>query len=228
MAVKLAIPEIPLELPDLPEPAGDGATPKQIALTKTINDFSKTALENNSTNLTKSVGFVQQSFDWLRIAYTAILIVGLLTLLAAVAKALFANNTPEAVAAGVLGAASLGAILSSTVLKPTESMERNAIFIPWMLLVLNTYWTRLVYMNDPTKIDAQLEDAAKDASEQFKAISEALAGALKTENERLVALAGPASSDGKAEGGKDKSKDAGAGGPAPGQTNGQADAPPVK
>lgn len=30
--------------------------------------------------------------------------------------------------------------------------------------------TRLVYMNDPKTIDKQLENAAKDAAEQFKAI----------------------------------------------------------
>jgi hypothetical protein len=225
MAVKLAVPDLSLTLPDPPTPAADGATKQQVDLTKAINEFSKEALENNSTNLTKSVGFIQRSFDWLRTAYTAILIVGLIALAAAVLKGLLADTGSEAAAAGVLGGVSVGALLSSMILKPTESMERNAIYVPWLLLVLNTYWTRLVYMNDPTKIDEQLQDAASDANEQFKAISEALGSALKTENERLVALAVPAAPDGKAKEGKDEPKAGGTNGQPAGQAGPPSPAP---
>jgi hypothetical protein len=109
---------------------------------------------------------------------------------------LIADTGSEAAAAGVLGGASVGLLVGALVLKPTESMERNAIFVPWMLLTLNTYWTRLVYMSDPKTIDKLLDDAGKDAAEQFKAIADAHAAALKTENERLVTLAAPPSGSG--------------------------------
>jgi hypothetical protein len=103
-------------------------------------------------------------------------------------------------------------------------MERNAVFVPWMLLVLNTYRTRLVYMSDPETIDSQLQDAAKDAAEQFKVMSEALAKAMTTENESLVALAVPASGGEGSSGGS--SSDTNGSGPKKGEPDGVRPAEP--
>jgi hypothetical protein len=188
-----------LLLPDLPPLHEDGADPAEVEMNKAINEFSKSALEDNTKNLFRSVNFIENSFSWLRRAYGWMLALGLLALVAAIYKGLVADNGAELGSAAVIGGVSLGALISSLVLKPTESMERNAIFVPWMLLVLNTYWTRLVYMNDPTTVDKQLEDAAKDAADQFKLIAEAHAKALTTENERLAGMAAP-SEDGQGNG----------------------------
>ncbi len=185
--------EYNLALPAPPAPREDGADPAAIEMNKAINEFSKKALQDNATNLARSMSFIDRAFSWLRTAYGVMLGVGLLALLATIVKGLTADSVAEAGATAVLGGVSVGVLVSSLILKPTDSMERNAIFVPWMLLVLNTYWTRLVYMNDPETIDDQLQDAAKDAAEQFKTMSEALAKAMTTENESLVALAVPAS-----------------------------------
>ena len=199
-----------LALPTPPAPQEDGADPAAIEMNKAINEFSKKALQDNATNLANSMSFIDHAFGWLRTAYGVMLGVGLLALLATIFKGLTADTGAEAGATAVLGGVSVGVLVSSLILKPTDSMERNAIFVPWMLLVLNTYWTRLVYMNDPETIDTQLQDAAKDAAEEFKVMSEALAKAMTTENESLVALGVPAS------GGKDSS----------GKTNGSGSAKP--
>jgi hypothetical protein len=208
VAQLLTIPEIELSLPEPPNPKDSDASPEQIEMTKAINQFSREALQSNTTNLLRSVSFIDKSFAWLRYAYGVMLAVGLGALVAAVIKGLFANTGSEAAAAGVIGGVSVALVLSSLVLMPTDSMERNAIFVPWMLLVLNTYWTRLVYMNDPKTIDTQLEDAAKDAAEQFKLIADAHAKAMTTETERFVGLAAPGS-NGKAKDGKEGEKDKG-------------------
>jgi uncharacterized membrane protein YgcG len=215
VAQRLVIPEIELALPDPASPDTTGASAEQVAMAEAINKFSREAVEANTTNLVKTVGFIDQSFSWLRTAYGWMLVIGLASLVAAVVKGLISDTGSEVGAAAVIGGVSAAALLSSLVLKPTESMERNAIYVPWMLLVLNTYWTRLMYMNDPKTIDSQLEDAAKDAAEQFKAIAEAHAKAMTSENERFVALAG-GGADGKAkdgeEGGGGNGKAGGGGG----------------
>jgi hypothetical protein len=221
MAQLLKVPELELFLPEPPIPEDSDASPEQIEMAKAINQFSREALQNNTANLSRSIGFIDSSFAWLRRAYGWMLAVGLLALVAAVIKGAFADTGSEAAAAGVLGGVSAAVVISSFVLKPTDSMERNAIYVPWMLLVLNTYWTRLVYMNDPKKIDKQLEDAAKDAAEQFKLIADAHAKAMTTEAERFVAVAAP-SSDGK---GKEDEKGKGKGGEDGG--GGKGDGKPV-
>jgi len=192
--------EYNLALPTPPAPQENGADPAAIEMNKAINDFSKKALQDNATNLAKSVSFIDSAFSWLRTAYGVMLGVGLLALVATIIKGLTADSGADAGATAVLGGVSVGVLVSSLILKPTDSMERNAVFVPWMLLVLNTYWTRLVYMNDPKTIDSQLQDAANDAAEQFKVMSEALAKAMTTQNENLVALAVPAGGEGSSNG----------------------------
>jgi hypothetical protein len=200
-----------LALPTPPDPLEDGADPAAVEMNKAINEFSKKALEDNAKNLAESVSFVDRAFSWLRTAYGVMLGVGLLALLATIVKGLTADSGAEAGATAVLGGVSVGVLVSSLVLKPTDSMERNAVFAPWMLMVLNTYWTRLVYMNDPQTIDSQLQDAASDAADQFKVMSEALAQAMTTEKESLVAFATPAAGGGSS--GSGSSGDTDGGGP---------------
>jgi len=125
-----------------------------------------------------------------------------------VIKGLTADSGGEAAAAGAIGAVSIGTLVSVLLLKPVESMERNGVFVPWLIVILNTYWTRLVYFSDPSKIDEQLRDAAEEAEKQLAAVADKHAAALGLEKERLVALAGTGgSSDGAAKGGWATSKD---------------------
>lgn len=190
MARMLAKPTLALPQPD--ESTGNKATDDQTAVAKAINEFSTEAFESNTTNLSRSVEYLKQSYDWLRKAYAAMVTVGLFALVVAVIKAAGADSGAENAGAGVIAGVSAAALLGALFLKPSDSMERTAVLVPWVLLVLNTYWTRLAYMDDREKIDGQLEDAAKDAAEQFKAIAEAMASAQKVEGDRLVALAVPA------------------------------------
>jgi hypothetical protein len=55
--------------------------------------------------------------------------------------------------------------------RPSAALERNAIFMPWVSIVLTTFWTRLLYLDDPETLDAKLGKAAKDASDELGAIA---------------------------------------------------------
>ena len=55
--------------------------------------------------------------------------------------------------------------------RPSAALQRNAIFMPWVSIVLTTFWTRMLYLDDPATLDAKLGKAAKDASDELSAIA---------------------------------------------------------
>ena len=65
----------------------------------------------------------------------------------------------------------VGIFVAFFVQRPSAALERNAIFMPWVSIVLTTFWTRLLYLDDPATLDAQLGQAAKEASEELSAIA---------------------------------------------------------
>lgn len=66
---------------------------------------------------------------------------------------------------GGLGIASfLGYFMS----KPLRSLEENLQFITWLGVVYNTYWTRLLYMQNATSIQADLKEATAEAVTQIE------------------------------------------------------------
>ena len=64
-----------------------------------------------------------------------------------------------------------GGRLPFFVQRPSAALERNAIFMPWVSIVLTTFWTRLLYLDDPATLDAELGKAAKEASDELSAIA---------------------------------------------------------
>lgn len=68
---------------------------------------------------------------------------------------------------GGLGIASfLGYFMS----KPLRSLEENLQFITWLGIVYNSYWTRLLYMQNNTTIQADLKEATAEAVTQIEHI----------------------------------------------------------
>lgn len=66
---------------------------------------------------------------------------------------------------GGMGIASfLGYFMS----KPLRSLEENLQFITWLGIVYNTYWTRLLYMQNNTTIQADLKEATAEAVTQIE------------------------------------------------------------
>lgn len=53
--------------------------------------------------------------------------------------------------------------LAFFVSKPLRALEENLQFITWLGIVYNTYWTRLLYMQDSTTVHTDLKDATSQA-----------------------------------------------------------------
>jgi hypothetical protein len=43
--------------------------------------------------------------------------------------------------------------------------------MPWVSIVLTTFWTRMLYLDDEATLDAKLGKAAKEASDELSAIA---------------------------------------------------------
>jgi hypothetical protein len=65
----------------------------------------------------------------------------------------------------------VGIFVAFFVQRPSAALERNAIFMPWVSIVLTAFWTRLLYIDDPATVDQRLGKAVKDASDELSAIA---------------------------------------------------------
>lgn len=59
---------------------------------------------------------------------------------------------------------------------PLRSLEENLQFITWLGIIYNTYWTRLLYMQDQATVHADLEDATQDAIRELERLIDKNAG----------------------------------------------------
>ena len=99
------------------------------------------------------------------------MIFGVGAIVAAFVKGLTAATIGEAVASVGLAGLTVGIFVAFFVQRPSAALERNAIFMPWVSIVLTTFWTRLLYLDDPETLDAKLGRAAKEASDELSAIA---------------------------------------------------------
>jgi hypothetical protein len=92
-------------------------------------------------------------------------------IVAAFVKGLSAASIGQAVASVGLAGLTVGIFIAFFVQRPSAALERNAIFMPWVSIVLTTFSTRLLYLDDPATLDAKLGHAAKEASDELSAIA---------------------------------------------------------
>ena len=94
------------------------------------------------------------------------LVVFLIALGTAVATIRIATDIPEGgynwAHAGVVGGVGVMAVLLFLLLlymRPLAALERNAVVQSFLTVVVNSYWTRMLYVKGAADIDVHLEDA---------------------------------------------------------------------
>ena len=55
-------------------------------------------------------------------------------------------------------------------MRPLAALERNAVVQSFLTVVVNSYWTRLLYVNSAADIDIHLEDATAYTVHHFGAL----------------------------------------------------------
>ena len=159
----------PLLPPELP--GGDSYLPE-------LREFAKKVLQANIKNADSSTQYIHQSFSTLLRMYVVLFAVGLVTAVFAILKGFTATSTGEAVGALAIGGLSAVSFYGVFLTRPLESLERNAIFAPWLTAVVNAYWTRLMYFSDLKTLDDDLEDATSDLVTHLSSLADKHAAAI--------------------------------------------------
>src|SRR5690349_23836290 len=147
--------------------------------TAQLRELAAAVLSEDVHALARTTAYLRRSYRVVFVGYLAMLLFGLAAVVAAFVKGLTAATVGQAVAAVGLSGLTVGVFAAFFVQRPSAALERNAIFMPWVSIVLTTFWTRLLYLDDPETLDAKLGKAAKEASDELSAI------ALRSEERRV-------------------------------------------
>jgi hypothetical protein len=139
--------------------------------TEELRALAASVLSGDIETLARTTAYLRRSYRVVFIGYVAMLVFGLAAVTAAFARGLTANSTGASIAAIALSGMTVGIFVAFFVQRPSAALERNAIFMPWVSIVLTTFWTRLLYLNDEATLDQHLGRAAKEASDELSAIA---------------------------------------------------------
>lgn len=139
--------------------------------TEELRALAAAVLEDDVQTLARTTAYLRRSYRVVFLGYVAMLLFGLAAVIAAFERGLTAANTTQAVVSGVLAGMTVGIFVAFFVQRPSAALERNAIYMPWVSIVLTTFWTRLLYLDDPATLDQKLGKAAKEASDELSTIA---------------------------------------------------------
>jgi len=139
--------------------------------TQELRELASAILQDDIQTLARTTAYLRRSYRIVFVGYIAMMVFGIAAIVAAFVKGMGATTLGEALPAIGLAGLTVGIFIAFFVQRPSAALERNAIFMPWVSIVLTTFWTRLLYLDDPATLDAKLGHAAKESSEELSAIA---------------------------------------------------------
>ena len=139
--------------------------------TAELRELAAAILQDDVQTLARTTAYLRRSYRIVFVGYVAMMAFGVSAVIAAFVKGMEASSLGEAAAAVGLAGLTVGIFIAFFVQRPSAALERNAIFMPWVSIVLTTFWTRLLYLDDPETLDTKLGHAAKEASDELSAIA---------------------------------------------------------
>jgi hypothetical protein len=139
-----------------------------------IEPFARSVIQTNQAEFLRAARGQRFAFTTMKWLFLVVFLVALGAMVAAIR---IANNPPEGgydwAHAGVVAAVGLMAVLLFTVLlymRPLSALERNSVVQSFLTVVVNSYWTRLLYVRQASDIDVHLEDATAYTVEHLGAL----------------------------------------------------------
>lgn len=139
--------------------------------TAELRELAASILHEDVQTLARTTAYLRRSYRVVFLGYVAMMVFGVAAIVAAFVKGLTANSVGQAITAVGLAGLTVGIFVAFFVQRPSAALERNAIFMPWVSIVLTTFWTRMLYLDDPETLDVKLGRAAKEASDELSAIA---------------------------------------------------------
>jgi ABC-type multidrug transport system fused ATPase/permease subunit len=128
-----------------------------------MEQFARRVIESNQREFLKAARGQRFAFATMKWLFLVVFLIALGAMISAIR---IASDAPEAgydwAHAGVVAGVALMAILLFALLlymRPLAALERNAVVQSFLTVVVNSYWTRLMYVKEAADIDVHLEDA---------------------------------------------------------------------
>lgn len=144
-------------------PAATGRTAPVAPVPASVESVARAVLQANQQEFLKAARGQRFAFAIMKWLF---LVIFLLALGATIATIRLATDLPEGgynwAHAGVVGGVGVMAALLFLLLlyvRPLAALERNAVVQSFLTVVVNSYWTRLLYVQGAADIDVHLEDA---------------------------------------------------------------------
>ncbi|MEM7129825.1 MAG: N-acetylmuramidase domain-containing protein [Chloroflexota bacterium] len=130
-------------------------------------DYVKQGLENNNILFSRILRAFILPYYLTVAMYVLLFLVGIGLFVMAVMLGLQDGKEIFGLIFAGLGVATfIGYFLS----RPLRALEENLQLITWLGIAYNTYWTRLLYMNDQKTVHEDLKDASDDAAAEIQRI----------------------------------------------------------
>ena len=107
--------------------------------TQELRELAAAILEDDVQTLARTTAYLRRSYRIVFVGYVAMMLFGVLAVVAAFVKGLTASSPGEAAAAVGLAGLTVGVFVAFFVQRPSAALERNAIFMPWVSIVLTTF-----------------------------------------------------------------------------------------
>ncbi len=147
------------EEPAVPEPL----RPPPTGRNEGIEPFARAIIQSNQNEFLRAARGQRFAFATMKWMFLVVFLIALGSMIAAIR---IATDVPEGgydwAHAGVVAGIALMAIILFALLlymRPLAALERNSVVQSFLTVVVNSYWTRLLYVNEAADIDVHLEDA---------------------------------------------------------------------
>ncbi len=143
-----------------------------------LNSFAQEVLKENVNSLETLSRYIRRSYQTVYLMYCVLFFVGLITAIAAIIKGFTAQNGAEAIPSLIFAGLSTASFFTLFITRPLESLERNTFFSSWIVAIMDNYWTRLMYFQNPQTIDTSLKDAISDLVDELSTLADKYATAI--------------------------------------------------
>ena len=128
-----------------------------------IEPFARAIIQSNQNEFLRAARGQRFAFATMKWLFLVMFLIALGSMIAAIRVA---TDVPEGgydwPHAGVVAGIAFMAVVLFTLLlymRPLAALERNAVVQSFLTVVVNSYWTRLLYVKEAADIDVHLEDA---------------------------------------------------------------------
>jgi hypothetical protein len=142
-------------------------------LQSAIDNAQKLLVENISKSANTTLKRIGQSFSSYLAMNAVLFLIGVGGFVAAIIKGFTASGAQDTVITAVFGGLSATAFITLFIAKPLEETASAGPEAAWLLSAINTYWTKLVYLDDQKTFVKDIEMAQRDFERAMKLFTQA-------------------------------------------------------